>query len=333
VARGDIVPARAWPYSSRREPPIDRERLPDDVGTRELLRRLFSDDVAAVEPLAGGVFSRASGFASDGRRYVLRLSTAPHGAEAFAKDDYAARLLASGSLPIPRVVRAGSADGMQYAITERVAGKTLAACSTAERSAALPAVLDTLEAIGRTDIGGSRGYGLWGADGNAPSTSWHAYLAAIVDDEPAGFYRGWRRLFRESFLERNVFDTVYRAMLALAVECPDRRELIHEDYQLENILVDEDSVSGVIDWANAMYGDALYDVARLAWWSARPGWWYDDGAAILRDRFGGAPRYDARIACYQCHMGLNDLRYYAKTDQRAEYEFFRARLLAIAGET
>lgn len=307
--------------------------MPDNSGTLELLRRLFSEDVSAVEPLAGGVFSRATGFTSGGRRYVLRLSTAPHAAEAFAKDDYAARLLTSASVPTPRVVRTGSANGLEYAITERVAGKTLAACSPAERTAALPAVLDTLEAIGRTDLGDSRGYGPWEADGNAPSASWHAYLAAIVNDEPAGFYRGWHRLFRESFLERNVFETVYRAMLALAMACPDRRELIHEDYQFENVLVDGGCVSGVIDWANAMYGDSLYDVARLAWWSARPGWWYDDGVAILRDRFGGVPRYDARIACYQCHMGLNDLRYYAKTGQHAEYEFFRARLLAIAGET
>lgn len=311
---------------------MDAKRVSGSTDPLDLVRRLFDDGVAEVESLTGGVFSRAYGFTSGGRDYVLRLSAAPHAAEAFAKDDYAARRFASRSLPIPQVIRIESSGGMEYAISERAAGKTLSDCSPSERSEALPAVLDALDAIGGTDVGSSRGYGSWGADGNATFASWPDFLAAIADDEPAGFYRHWRRLFRESFLERDVFETVYGTMLSLAMACPDTRGLIHEDFQLENVLIDGNRVSGVIDWANAMYGDPLYDVARLAWWSAQPGWWYDDGGAALRARFGAAPRYDTRVACYQCHMGLNDLRYYAKTGQRDAYDFFREQLLALVAE-
>jgi hygromycin-B 4-O-kinase len=88
-------------------------------------------------------------------------------------------------------------------------------------------------------------------------------------------------------------------------------------------------VSGVIDWANAVYGDPLYDVARLIAWSAQPDWWYDDGPALLHARFGAATHYAERIACYRCHLGLDDLRFYAKTGNRPTYEFFRDQLLAL----
>ena len=57
-------------------------------------------------------------------------------------------------------------------------------------------------------------------------------------------------------------------------------------------------------------------------------------AALLRARYGAAPRYAQRLACYQCFLGLDDLRFYVKTGRRAPYEAMRERLLAlVAGAT
>jgi len=214
----------------------------------------------------------------------VRLNTAAHAAEGFAKDDYAWRHFASPALPIPRIVATGRTAGGAFAIGERAAGYTLAECSPAERRALLPATLDTLDAIARADVYASRGYGNWGGDGNGGSASWRDYLAAIVENHAEGFHRDWHALFRDSFLEREVYEAVYRRMLRLAAHCPEERALIHNDYQFENILAEGGRITGVIDWANALYGDPLYDVARLAWWSTWDGWWYDDGAALLRDK-------------------------------------------------
>jgi hygromycin-B 4-O-kinase len=121
-------------------------------------------------------------------------------------------------------------------------------------------------------------------------------------------------------------------MLRLAARCPEERALIHNDYWFMNILgeigPDGARITGVIDWAIALYGDPLYEVARLAWGADYPGWWYDDGAAFLHARYGAAPGYADRIACYQCHLALDDLRFYAKTGRREEYDWARAKLLA-----
>ena len=43
--------------------------------------------------------------------------------------------------------------------------------------------------------------------------------------------------------------------------------LLHGDYGFDNVLVDQGKISGVLDWANAKYGDFLYDVAWLDFWS------------------------------------------------------------------
>jgi hygromycin-B 4-O-kinase len=306
---------------------MDVKPMVDAAGARDLLRERFADDAADVQPLAGGEFSRAFAFTAGGRAYVIRINAAAHAAEGFAKDDFAWRNFAAPALPIPRVVAVGRAGDACFAISERAAGRTLLAHSPAERRALLPTTLDTLDAIGRADVCASRGYGYWGADGNGYFASWRDYLAAVIADQAEGYYQNWHALFRDSFLEREVYEVVYRRMLRLAERLPAERALIHNDYWFENILADGERITGVIDWANALYGDPLYDVARLGWGAAWPGWWHADGEALLRARYGAMPGYADRIACYELHGGLDDLRFYAKTGRRAEYDWARDRLL------
>jgi hypothetical protein len=80
-----------------------------------------------------------------------------------------------------------------------------------------------------------------------------------------------------------------------------------------------------------LYGDPLYEIARLSWGADEDGWWYADGAAMLRARYGHLPDFDTRLTCYTCHIVLDDLRFYARTGNRAQYERFRDRLLARVG--
>ncbi len=301
----------------------------DEALVRAVLREHGADEVGDLEPLKGGVFSRAYGFQAGGQAFVIRLSRAAHAAEAFAKDDFAARHFASPSLPIPRITVIGAVSDGYYAIGERVPGRTLEELPPSERLTLLPAKLDTVDALFRADVNASRGYGHWDATGTGLSTTWHGYLATIIENETAGFFRDWHALFRDSFLERDVYETGYLHMLKLATACPEERVLVHNDYQFENVLTDGRRITGVIDWANALYGDPLYEVARLVWWSGWPGWWYDDVVDLLRARYGAAPRYDERIACYTCHLVLDDLRYYARQGLRSQYEMARDRLLAL----
>ena len=307
----------------------------DATRVRALLHealRLPPAEIGDARPLAGGFFSRAFACRAGEREYVVRLNRVAHAADGFAKDAWAAQHFAAPHLPIPRVIASGVAGDDVWAMSELVAGRTLELHTDAERRALLPATLDTLDAIARADTSSSRGYGAWSADGNAPFAHWCDFLAAAIENQSEGFYRNWHALFHDSFLERDVYEAVYRRMLQLAEHCPAERALIHNDYQFQNILADDSGITGVIDWANALYGDPLYDVARLLALSAHPPWWHADGAEVLRARYGHLPHYDERLACYTCHVGLDDLLFYAKTGNRATYDFFRDRLLTLIGD-
>jgi hygromycin-B 4-O-kinase len=294
-----------------------------------LLCARFAPDAAVSRPLYGGFFSRAFAFTAAGRDYVLRLSDAPQAAESFAKDAYAARHFASPGLHIPEVLLVGATDvaGERFAISALVPGYTLEDADPAARRLALPGLLDTIDAIGRVRVGGSRGFGLWDETGAAPYPAWAAFLAAADENDTGGYYRDWHSLFAR-MLERDLYDAAYRRMRQLLGQIPEVRGLIHDDLWFQNVLANGERITGVIDWGNALYGDPFYDIARLMWGADWPGW-YDDGAAILAARYGALPGFATRLACYQCHLGLNDLRFYAKNGKVEEYGWARGRLLAL----
>jgi hygromycin-B 4-O-kinase len=306
---------------------VTSRRPIDDARVLALLREQLGGAVAAPRRLAGGEFSRAFAFDLDGRGYVVRVSAFEHAEEAFAKDEYAGRHFASPALPIPAVVMRGRCEEGHFAISERVPGQRLGALSPELRSALLPATFDALDAVGRADVGGSRGYGGWDGGGNGRLATWRAFLTGVIENHADGFYRDWHRLFERSFLERDVFERIYRRMVELAADCPEERALIHNDLHFDNLLGDGERITGVIDWGNACYGDPLYDVAWVSWVYRKDAG--IDAWTPLRERHGARPRFDERVGCYQLHVGLDDLRFFARTGRAEQYRSARDRLLGM----
>ena len=97
------------------------EPLDDIARVRAVVRRQFGSVVTDVQPLKGGVFSRAFAFTAGDQGYVVRLSAFAHAAESFAKDDFAARHYSAPALPIPRVVTTGKDGDDFFVISERAA--------------------------------------------------------------------------------------------------------------------------------------------------------------------------------------------------------------------
>jgi aminoglycoside phosphotransferase (APT) family kinase protein len=70
-----------------------------------------------------------------------------------------------------------------------------------------------------------------------------------------------------SFLERDVFDLIYGHMTRLLDNCPEERYLVHGGYGFSNVIAHEGKITAIVDWMHAMYGDFVYDIAWLNFWS------------------------------------------------------------------
>lgn len=281
------------------------------------LRALFGDRIGALDQLGAGEWSRAYATTLDGREVVVRVGG--HVAD-FAKDRYAGRWN-SARLPVPSVLHIGPVtDGQWFAVSDRRHGEFLDALDGPGMARVLPALLDTMGAIADLDVSGITGYGAFDADGSTSAASWREALLSIAEPRPR--LGDWRALLASSAVGCGSFDTGMTELRRLVADLPDVAQLVHGDLLNRNVLVEDDRVTAVFDWGNAVIGDALYDAAWLRyWWPWYPAWsGIDVDASIIALPYARAltpAELRRRLRAYELHIGLDHLAYTAATGRDA----------------
>jgi aminoglycoside phosphotransferase (APT) family kinase protein len=227
-----------------------------------------------VEPLAGGFWSAAYGYRAGGRELVVRFGEVREGFEM----DRAAMGFAGPDLPVPDVFEVGDALGCSYAISARHYGRFLESVTPADAEAAGPAVERLLAAL--RAVPAERGApSAWYPPGRpGPGSTWRAWLAAGLVDDPGHRVHGWRPVLgADPGLDR-LFRACELRVTALLDACPERRDLVHGDLLNRNVLTAEDlsRITAVFSWKCSVRGDFLFDVAWCTFWGA----WHPGIAAM-----------------------------------------------------
>jgi hygromycin-B 4-O-kinase len=287
----------------------------DDVA--RLVRDRYGERASTPVLLGAGEWSQAYSFRVDRRELVIRLGAHR---EDFAKD---ARMGDAGfaDLHVPRVVEIGDTRWGYFAVSERARGEFLDALDGPQMRAVLPRLFALLDAIRGVDLAGTTGYGGWSSDGRGSHSSWPAALLAINDDRPR--IGNWRDELERSSVGTESFTLGYAKLAELVGGLPNHRQLIHGDLLNHNVLVAGNRITAVLDWGNAMYGDALFEAAWLVyWWPWHPQWAAIDIEGALRDHWArqGTPTPDLsrRLLAYQLFIGLDHLAYNASTHRWAD---------------
>jgi hygromycin-B 4-O-kinase len=301
---------------------------------RSFLTERYGGDVDGVAEAGRGEWSVAYAFRHHGGDYVIRFGQE---LDDFRKDRFAARF-ASPALPIPRVVEIGNAFDAHYAISERLFGSYLDQLDATSFRATLPSLFAAFDAARDADLSASRGYGGWGASGDAPHGTWRDALLAVPGAPPERI-AGWRENLALRPEAANAFDEAYERLRSLADACPEERHLLHNDTLNRNVFVQDGRISarisGIIDWGCGTYGDFLYEIAYMSfWWPWYPQWRDIDLMAEARrhyDRIAlDVANFDERVRCYQVHTGLDNMAYCAFLGRWSDLENIARRTLAIA---
>ncbi|WP_124462265.1 phosphotransferase family protein [Variovorax sp. KBW07] len=259
--------------------------------------------VAELVPLVEGEESQAFAFEWRGDGYVVRINREARG---FEKDAFAARRFAAPGLPVPEVTAIGRLDeGPFYCVSRRAPGVTLQDLAPARLPAIVGPVAGVMDAIAASSLASTKGYGRFDADGIGEHASWHGFVTCIADE--ARFdWRPVAGLAGRAGMRR--IDRHLKEVLALAAHCPETRQLVHGDFGANNVLTDGQAITGVIDWSEALFGDALYDVANIFFWRT----WLDcmDQQARFFEAAGGSGEtagHGERLRCYQLRIGLQQV--------------------------
>ncbi len=284
------------------------------------LKDSFSPDISDFQMIVGGEGSQAYSFKVNDDEYIIRINK--HNDHGFKKDEYAFVHFLTPVLPIPKIYKVGKInEELRYCISEKARGKILNEFSAVELEVLLPKMFETLDAIHASNISGTSGYGKWepedNAEGNAKYESWEERLIAV--DTFAKGHGGGPSLFDTTFLEKSFWDPAHARLAELAKLCPEERFLLHGDYGFNNVLSDGSDITGVIDWEGSAYGDFLFDVAWLSFWSYNLD--YQKLYLVHAQKRGIALlNYDERLLCYKLYIGLSSMSFFAYSGQKEKYD-------------
>jgi aminoglycoside phosphotransferase (APT) family kinase protein len=295
------------------------KHVPSVDAVAAFLSDLHREEVTGLEPLSGGYWSSAYGYAVGGRELVLRLGDMP---EAF-EIDRAAMAYDGPDLPVPEVLDIGEALGLSYAVSVRHHGRFLETVRPDEADRAGPAIVRLLEALRAVPA----------EDG----PSWREWLASGFVDDPGHRVSGWRATLAADPELDALFRRSEQVVRTLSGACPERRDLIHGDLLHANVLVAEDAsrVTAVFSWKCSVRGDFLFDVAWCTFWAP---WYPGVVAADVWGRMSSAADVEGdeawadaalRHHCYEVRIGGAHLGWHAWTGDAEGLRSVAARLVEV----
>ena len=244
----------------------------------------------------------------------------------------------SPDLPIPQVLEIGEANGSAFAISERVYGDILEELDADRMRRTLPSLFGVLDAMRGIDLSSTTGFGPQLPDGNGECATWRDYLLAVGNDQPDPRRQPGARMARPTRLSTRTWRarSTARSTSSPRWSGRARRSAISSTPTCCTATSSStgDRVSGVFDWGCALYGDFLYDLAWLTFWAP---WYPGLGALDLRaealahyDDIGmEVENFDARLRCYEVHIGLAHLAYHAFTQEWDHLEWTERRTLEV----
>lgn len=229
----------------------------------EFLTEHFGKDITNVEVVGKGLWSQSFFFRRADIDYVLRFGNE---GESYEKDWIASKY-SSNKLPIPAITEIGTALGLHFAISERASGTMIDELGQSEMEKIIPAILEMLDTLREADISKTTGYGYWNKNEEGQYSSWRDFLLSVGTDDPRSKIHGWRAHLESSPQGIEFFDQISHKLKILVEKSCEERHLVHTDLLHFNVLVENNKISAVIDWGNAMYGDFLYDLANFTFWA------------------------------------------------------------------
>lgn len=274
-----------------------------------------------VEPVADGWWSQALTFFSGEEKLVLRINQHPVD---FQKDIFAWEHINSTDIPVPEIKSTGNFNqDYFYCVSEFVEGiPSDRVLPIEDLSLHLPlanTILNQLDLIHQLPASHLQGWGYTGANGNGIFESWEAFLLSIHNSK---YPVSWQELANNTWLNGPLFEKLMKKMENWFPFLPKEKQVLHGDYGFDNLLLTADGkVAAVIDWAEMMLGDPLYDLVHMCEpWKQHSGTTYIDLWKKRKEENGNPVKnFEERLQCYNIHYTLFHMHIHTVRNEEEEY--------------
>lgn len=291
-----------------------------DIGTvSRIFERCIGHAPEEVNRIGSGQISATFECERRGELFVVQFAEPDMGTGLDIERRFGQRLAQVG-VPLREVVCDGLDGGLRWTVSRKAIGEPMTALSGDAYEHSLAPVFDTLLALASVDVSDTGGFGWMDENGWGKWDTWAGHLLFVREEEPEEmFYGKWHNLFETTFLEQRRFERYSEEMARLLEGLEPPRALVHGGFGYDNVLLDGGKVSAVLDWQDARFGDPLFDVAYLDFWPSGFDL-VDQFEAHCDERCVLQAHYRRRVRCYKYNIGLDAMRFFAKTDNRGAYD-------------
>ncbi len=187
------------------------------------------------------------------------------------------QLIARGdaTIPIPALIAWFELEEIQVVVMSKIKFPLLESVSVAQMGSYVPSMIRSLRGIHAnvSNRPGSLGYA---------RSSWKEVLYAIFSGENFD----WNEISKRPGLDTHLVLSSVAQILEL-IQAKEFDEgaysLLHTDYNQRNLFVNPltNEIIGIIDWEEAMYGDPIYDMARVRMYL----WHFNLGNQVIDDYY------------------------------------------------
>lgn len=270
--------------------------------------------------IAEGWWSKAYSFTAREQQYILRTG---YQVQDFMKDQWAYQNLDNPNIPIPEILEYGNyQDGLHYCISRQANGypsdQIMDKLDSYSQTELAKTIIQQLENIHLIDASNNEGWGFTNAQGKGMYPTWQEFLLSFYNSKTTA---SWKLLAETSWLNGQIFSNLIKKMQSFFPYLPTDKHILHGDFGFDNLLMNGNhKVTAVLDWAEMMLGDPLYDLLHM-----NEPWIKDTGPDFLTIWLNMNPGYinfkhiEERLQCYRIHYTLFHLYIHTVRKEKDDY--------------
>ncbi|MCH9753672.1 MAG: aminoglycoside phosphotransferase family protein [Alphaproteobacteria bacterium] len=292
---------------------------------KKFLINNYSKESGNIKFLAKGMWSSAYQFIDGTEEKIIRVNVDK---KDFLKDKFAERF-SCDELKVPNILDIGKFDKKYfYSISEKCEGKPFDSLTLQKKIKMLPRLCSVLLSIHNTNTSFSNGHGDVDINFNGRFKTWKESVQNLENHK---IKYDWDKVFAREFFDVELFNKCKYEMEKLLSYIPEMGYLVHGDFGYDNVIVNDNNITGVIDWAEAKIGDFLYDIAWLDFWS----FWSKDVkySVEMKEIYAKAnmdfSNYEERLKCYMLKIGLCGMAIASHFNKKGDYDYVVSRMQSL----
>lgn len=239
----------------------------------------------------------------DERQIIVRIIRSNH--PRFAAEKWALDKTREAGVPTPEVLLITSQQGLTFCVETKLSDAPLKNIPWQEQDKIKAFVVQAGAILAKIHSVYPEGFGGLKNNGQGKFSSWLEYMMEIEGEKKEIFESATKIGLPTEDVELG-FTLLKKGQQYFDNVTP---HLLHGDFSTKHILVENDFISGIIDFESCKSGDPMWD---FAWWSYFfgkdiPIEWLKEGYSQVHE---SDPNFDKKLILYKIHLGLGMIHYY-----------------------